>query len=94
MWPDVSCLFYFIMKQNAFFTLRARAAPRNLAEVRMNEADKQERDSFYKVILFESQKPLLCHYILLLSIRDSYEAPFKRITQLLVQVHKLGSVIG
>jgi len=41
---------------------------------------------------FTNGKPL-CHYILLLSIRDSYEAPFKRITQLLVQVHKLGSVI-
>lgn len=71
MWPDVSC---FILLHNEaecfFFTLGARVAPRNLAEVRMNEADKQERDNFYKVILFESQKPLLRHYILLLSIRE------------------------
>ena len=74
MWPDGSC-FVFLFHNEAeclFFTLGARAAPRNLAEVRINEAEKQERDNFYKVILFESQKPLLCHHILLLSIKEIF----------------------
>ena len=74
-----------------FFTFGASAAPTRLAEVRMNEADKQERDNFYKAkdSNLNSESTILSLYIIAKHKRVFYEALFKRITQLLVQIHKL-----
>lgn len=52
----------FILRDESECTFGASAAPTGLAEVRMNEADKQERDNFYKV---KDSKLRICYSVII-----------------------------